>query len=169
MNPLKRIQLLSVLVLSLLGGVYAIDVVKGQYDLGCTNANTAEAILTPANVNTTTFGKLFSKSVDGQVYAQPLFLENLSIGGGVHNVVFVCTQNNSVYAFDADNGSAAAYWHRSLPAAQSLSCVNIQPVVGITATPGYQPGRECALCPGIDLRGRRVLPEALRAQPDDRQ
>ena len=133
---LPRVFIFVSLAVSVLCGFsYAIDVTKSQYDLGCTGANTAETILTPANVNSTTFGKLFTKTVDGQVYAQPLFLQNFSIGGGVHNVVIVCTENNSVYAFDADSGSAAAFWHRSLPTPQTLSCVNLQPTVGITATP----------------------------------
>jgi len=97
----------------------------------------SETILTPANVNSATFGKLFSKSVDGQVYAQPLYLQNLTIGGGIHNAVFICTEHNSVYAFDADNESAAAYWHRTLPTtvASVFSCNDLVPEVGITATP----------------------------------
>jgi len=116
---------------------WATDVTKSQYDLGCTGANTSETILTPANVDSATFGKLFSKPVDGQVYAQPLYLQNLSIGGGSHNVVFVCTEHNSVYAFDADNATAAAFWHRTLPASVTnvSGCGDLVPEVGITATP----------------------------------
>ncbi len=68
-----------------------------------TNANLQESALSPATVNSTTFGKLGSFAVDGQVYAQPLYVSGLQYsGGGTRNVVFVCTMHNSVYAFDAD-------------------------------------------------------------------
>ena len=136
MKPSISVTAAALLSLSLCTLTQAIDVTKAQYDLSGTGANTSETVLTPANVNSTTFGKLFTKSVDGNVYAQPLYLQSFSIGGTTHNVVIVCTENNSIYAFDADNGSAATLWHRSLATAQTISsCSNISPVYGITATP----------------------------------
>ncbi len=125
------------MISALLPKAWAVDVTKCQYDLACTGANTSETTLTINNVNTSSFGKLFAKTVDGQVYAQPLYLQNYTIGGGVHNVVFICTEHNSIYAFDADNGSAPAFWHRTLPTSVTsvFSCQDLVPEVGITATP----------------------------------
>lgn len=83
-------------------------------DLERDGANTREYALTPANVNTSSFGKLFSCTVDGAVYAQPLWVANLSVGGAVHNVVFVATQHDSLYAFDADASPCTQLWKVSL-------------------------------------------------------
>jgi hypothetical protein len=75
-----------------------------------TGANLNETILTPTTVNSTQFGKLYSVALDGQVYAQPLYVSNVSIpNNGTHNIVYVATMNNSVYALDADN-NGKQYW-----------------------------------------------------------
>jgi outer membrane protein assembly factor BamB len=71
--------------------------------------NNQETELTTTNVNGSSFGKLFSLAVDDQVYTQPLVVGNVSVSSGTHNVVYIATVNNTVYAFDADNGKA--YWH----------------------------------------------------------
>ena len=122
-------------------------------DVGRTGQNTAETILTPQNVNATTFGKIFSYSVDGQVYSQPLYVPNVTIPGkGAHNVVYVETQNDSLYAFDADGLQAGPLWSVSFinPAAgitpvscqtdgkTSISC-GVYPMYGITSTPVIDP------------------------------
>jgi outer membrane protein assembly factor BamB len=73
--------------------------------------NSNETALTTSNVNTSTFGKLFSLSIDDQVCAQPLVVSNVSIGTGTHNVVYIATVNNSLYAFDGDDGTL--YWHKN--------------------------------------------------------
>jgi uncharacterized protein (TIGR03437 family) len=89
-----------------------VDVLTANYDNNRTNANLGEFVLNQANVNPTQFGKLFSLAVDGQVYAQPLYMRGVNITGDTRNVLFVATMNNSVYAFDADaTASTAPLWH----------------------------------------------------------
>ncbi len=106
-----------------------------------TGQNTSETVLTTSNVNSTTFGKLFTVSVDGSVYAQPLYIPNVSLSSGTHNVLYVATQHDSIYAIDADAGTI--YWHESLiptggstlNSSSDLGCGDIPSEVGITGTP----------------------------------
>ena len=89
-----------------------VDVLTNRNDLERTGANLKETVLTPANVNTGQFGMIFKRMVDDQVYSQPLLVTNVKIAGGWHDVVYVTTVNNSVYAFDANDATATApFWH----------------------------------------------------------
>ena len=104
--------------------------------------NASEATLNPSNVNSGQFGLLFKVAVDDQVYAQPLYMANLAIAGGTHNVVFVATTNNSVYAFDADSG--VQYWHAQLGPAYNINdnypgCQDVLATSGIMSTPVIDP------------------------------
>ncbi len=111
-NPTK----LSFAFVLLSFGALAQDVPTANYDNNRTNATLAEGVLTTSNVNHTQFGKLFAFPVDGQVYAQPLFVHALAIQGkGTLDVLFVATMHNSVYAFDATAATGlAALWQVNL-------------------------------------------------------
>jgi hypothetical protein len=86
-----------------------------HYDNARTSANTSESLLTPSNINTRTFGKLFTQPVDGQIVGHPLYLPGISIPGqGTHNVVYVATMHDSVYAFDADRAGTSPLWMTSI-------------------------------------------------------
>ena len=95
-----------------------VNILTGNGNNDRTNANLQELLLSPATVRSSAFGKLGVFPVDGQVYAQPLYVSGLSISGaGTHNVVFVSTMHNSVYAFDADAMSPiSVLWHVNLGA-----------------------------------------------------
>src|SRR5947207_2653320 len=120
-----------------------VDVITYHYDNSRSGQNLNETVLTPANVNSTKFGKLGEFMVDGKVDAQPLYLSQVTIGGQKKNVLYVATEHESVYAFDADsiNGTASTVlWKTStLGSGETTSdnrgCGQVTPEIGITATP----------------------------------
>ncbi|MBV9865196.1 MAG: hypothetical protein JO316_07580, partial [Abitibacteriaceae bacterium] len=100
---------LCLLLLSSTIAAAQVSVLTQRYDNGRSGANLAETTLNTSNVNVFSFGKLFTRPVDGQIYAQPLCVANVAIPNqGTHNVVYVATEHNSVYAFDADDPNASA-------------------------------------------------------------
>ncbi len=121
------------------------QVLTAQYDNARTGANVHETILKPSNVNDGEFGRLFSRTVDGDVFAEPLYVPSLAIAGkGKRDVVFAATEHDSVYAFDVNGTRDAPLWKTSFADAQrgitplsedDVSCPFITPEVGITATP----------------------------------
>ena len=133
----------------------ALNVLTYHNDNTRQGANTNEVLLTLANVNVSTFGRLLTYPTDGYIYAQPLYVSVLVIPGqGTHNLVIVATENDSVYAFDADSNAGAnggLLWHANLGMAvssynnefgnryQGTYYGDIVPVVGITGTPVIDP------------------------------
>jgi hypothetical protein len=139
-------------------GVEAVAVYTYHNDLARDGANEQEYALTPADVNASRFGKLFSCPVDGAIYAQPLLAPHLRIQGRWRNVVFVATAHDSLYAFDADSSPCVELWKVSLigshhgsdggeasvPAGTDVHLVgrgdgDMSPEVGITGTPVIDP------------------------------
>lgn len=121
----------------------SVNVPTWHMDNGRSGLNSNETQLTPANVNASSFGKLFSYRVDGYAYAQPLYISNLRINGASHNVVFVATEMASVYAFDADNfGDGSPLWKTSLLQAGEIPQPggNPKPAQGLTSTPVIDTG-----------------------------
>jgi hypothetical protein len=129
-----------------------VDILSGHYDLQLHAQNLNETTLTPANVNATNFGMLANISIDGQAYAQPLYKHGLMINGTPHDVAFVATEHDSVYAFDiVTNPTTGAVtisqlWHNSY----------IDPANGITTTP-YQELSTPDLFPEIGITGTPVI------------
>jgi hypothetical protein len=138
--------------------VAAVTDLPGVYtyhnDLARDGANTQEYALTPANVNTSSFGKLASCAVDGAIYGQPLWVANVTVGGTKHNVVIVTTQHDSLFAFDADSTPCAQLWTISLidaahggtsgetpvpGSAVGAGYGDIQPEIGVNGTPVIDP------------------------------
>ena len=124
----------------------SVNVTTYHYDQSETGANTNETVLAPSNVTVNTFGKVASLPVDGQLYAQPLVMTGVSVPGqGTQDLVFVATENDSVYAFNAQGSSTTPVWKTSLlqtgetPISSSVTSLNITPWIGITGTPVIDP------------------------------
>ena len=116
----------------------AVSITTWHVDNNRSGLNDNEQTLTPANVVAASFGKLFSYLVDGYVYGSPLILSNVKINGAAHDVLYVATEHDSVYAFDADSyGSGAPLWKTSLLESGETPITNgpIQPYEGVTSTP----------------------------------
>ena len=138
----RRPKLAGTVVLAMavwVSGAAGQDVLTWHNDVARTGQNLRESALTPANVNTKTFGKLFVIAADGKVDAEPLYVQGLPMPNqGTRNVLFVATEHDSVYALDADSGQQ--FWQvRLLRAGETTSddrnCSQIRPEIGITATP----------------------------------
>jgi len=134
----------SVTIQSLNASGFAV-VATYHNDNARTGQNTLETVLSPDNVNATRFGKLYSFPVDGYIYAQPLYMPQVAMpGNGIHNVVIVATQHDSVYAFDSDSPTPAPLWKVNFLnpdagittlAPSDVNASDIQPEIGITSTP----------------------------------
>jgi hypothetical protein len=133
---LLLIPCLMLLAVSIAAGT---DVATYHNNVERTGENLQETTLTTANVNSSSFGKLFTVALDGVVDAQPLYLSSVTIPGqGTHNVLYMVTENDSVYALDADAGTTL--WHVSVlesgeTPSDTRGCSQITPEIGITSTP----------------------------------
>jgi hypothetical protein len=138
---------LVVLAAAVASGTARADVTTYHNDNARTGQNLGETILSPANVNSTGFGRLFRYGVDGYVYAQPLYLSGVNIPGkGVHDVVYVATEHDTVYAFDATTQKKGLLWktrlavHGARPVkSREVGCDDLVPEIGITSTPVIDP------------------------------
>lgn len=134
--PRANLSLVALISLGMVLSIRAqVNVLTGHNDNARTGLNPNETILNPTNVNIYGFGKIYDRRVDGPVYAQPLYISNLPIPGkGTHNVVFVATMHDSVYAFDADSNTAPL-WQKSF----------INPAAGTNVPTAAQvaPGQDC--------------------------
>ncbi|MFI4889743.1 MAG: pyrrolo-quinoline quinone [Steroidobacterales bacterium] len=125
-------------ILTVTAAAAGTDVVTYKYDGMRTGQDLTESTLAPSNVTAASFGLLRNLMVDGLVDAQPLYLSKLTVGGAAHNVVFVATEHDSVFAFDADTGTRL--WRVSLIGAGETTsddrgCSQVTPEIGITSTP----------------------------------
>ena len=162
--PVRRWPIATLIAAILLASIFEfahaqvasqfVGILTNRYDNARDGLNANETILSASNVTPQFFGKLFSDSVDGNIYAESLYVPGVTINGQVHNVVYVATEHDSVYAFDADAG-AAPLWKTSFinPSNRITTvdsntvsaknptpgCVDITPEYGITATPVIDP------------------------------
>lgn len=147
------VRLLTVLLCGLPAWCQFTGVLTQHNDVARTGQNLYETALTPQNVGSGSFGKLFSYSVDGQIYAQPLYVPSVTIPNqGTYNVVYIATENDSVYAFDADGTVATPLWQASF----------INPSLGVTPVPCQKEGQQglddkCGIYPVYGITATPVI------------
>ena len=159
--------------------IAAPSVLQRGYDAGVTGANLSETQLNTTTVGPNTFGQLFTLPLDEKPYAQPLYVPNVTIPGlGTHNVLYVATMNDSVYAFDADAGGAPL-WSVNLASLFSTTAIpwgqfnlppNTPPVgnLGILSTPVIDPATNVMYVVAATLEGGDDCLPAARARHHDR-
>jgi len=135
------------------------DVLTQHNDTMRTGANLNETILKPANVNGKYFGMLFKHAVDDQLYTQPLVATGIKIGGGWHDVVYVTTVNNSVYAFDAHDAAEPVFWHVNFGVPPTLhdadfGCLDMNGAMGIIGTPVIDPDKKAIYVVAVTKVGK---------------
>jgi hypothetical protein len=146
------VWVILILVVLSLPGLAQVSVLTHHNDNSRTGQNLNETYLTPTSVDTKNFGVLFTQPVDGTVVAEPLYMQNLTINGATHNVVFVVTLNDGIYAFDADSNTgsnSSPLWYTSLINPPAVTTVPIAdegcggatpfPIMGILGTPVIDP------------------------------
>ena len=149
---LRRV-LLAATILSILAPAALTQVLMQHNDLGRTGQNLHETILTTTNVTAKSFGKLFSYPVDNQIYAQPLYVPNVSIPGqGKHNVLYVVTEGDSVFAYDADGLAPGLLW--------TVNFTN--PANGVNVINCVQTGLACAVYPSTGITSTPVIDSATQ-------
>ena len=141
MRPVLALACLCVPALVVVPASAQVDVLTQHHDNARTGANLRETELTPANVNKAQFGMLFKRTLDDQPYGQPLVATGIPVGGGTHDIVYITTVNNSVYAFDANDPEAPApFWHVNFGTPPNLhsanfGCLDMTGQMGIVGTP----------------------------------
>jgi hypothetical protein len=145
-------------------GAHAADVLTQHNDNARTGANLRETILTPENVNKAHFGMLFKRVLDDQLYTQPLIVTNVQVDGGTHDIAYVTTVNNSVYAFDADDREASEpIWHVNFGTPANLhsadfGCLDMNGQMGIIGTPVIDKGRGVLYLVSLTRAGEMKAP-----------
>src|SRR5262252_915957 len=160
----KRTSGLISILLTLIGpcvvpgrSVAQTPILTWHYDNLRSGANTNEVVLTPGNVNYKSFGKLSTKPVDGYVVAQPLYVPRLNIAGqGPHNVVFVATMHDSVYAFDADDTTSTPLWYTSIFTYSPPGATTVPATVKVNARTTGWTELGIVSTPVIDLASRTL-------------
>jgi outer membrane protein assembly factor BamB len=167
-HSLRSAPLVAALALLSFGVASAqVDVLTQHNNLSRTGVNLHEPILTPTDVNQTGFGMLFKRVLDDQLYTQPLLVTGIAVDGGTHDIVYVTTVNNSVYAFDANDPEATApIWHVNFGTPANLhstdfGCLDMNGQMGIVGTPVIDKARGVLYVVALSKTGNDTYTQRL--------
>src|ERR1700734_2517041 len=131
---MKKLLLAAIFLIFVLPVKAQVPVTTQAYDLNRSGANQSKTILNLPNVSFSQFGRLFADPLDSEPYGQPLYVPGLTIAGALHNVIYIATPNNTVYAFDADT-AGSPLWSVSLGPTTTLSLNSYKLTAGVLSTP----------------------------------